>query len=187
MYQITSPISPGSSGGPLFDIEGNVIGVTTASIVEGQNLNFAIPILLIDRLKKSGKRWEPTKKNKISHFRPSERGLSLVGFARRWTWSGGKIEFSLRNNTKNTIKNPVYVLMFFDRKTKEMLHFSMFSSKAVIPPRMTKRFVEHDRALNNFASKPSGSATHVIYAELRVITYEIEESTKPRILDFIQK
>ena len=87
-----------------------------------------------------------------------------------------------------TQRTPSRILfMFFDRKTKEMLHFSMFSSKAVIPPRMTKRFVEHDRALDNFASKPSGSATHVIYAELRMITYEIEESTKPRILDFIQK
>jgi S1-C subfamily serine protease len=56
VYQITAPISPGSSGGPLFDRDGNVIGITTASISDGQNLNFAIPIALVDRLKKSGKR-----------------------------------------------------------------------------------------------------------------------------------
>ena len=46
MIQISVPISPGSSGGPLFNMEGKVIGITSAGVVaEGaQNLNFAIPI-----------------------------------------------------------------------------------------------------------------------------------------------
>ena len=42
--QITAPISPGSSGGPLFNMEGQVIGVTTMYLKGGENLNFAIPI-----------------------------------------------------------------------------------------------------------------------------------------------
>lgn len=42
--QISVPISPGSSGGPLFDTRGKVVGVTTACFVEGQNLNLAIPV-----------------------------------------------------------------------------------------------------------------------------------------------
>ena len=42
--QITAPISPGSSGGPLFNMAGEVVGITTLYLKGGENLNFAIPI-----------------------------------------------------------------------------------------------------------------------------------------------
>ena len=42
--QVTAPISPGSSGGPLFNMAGQVVGVTTLYLKGGENLNFAIPI-----------------------------------------------------------------------------------------------------------------------------------------------
>lgn len=42
MVQITAPISPGSSGGALIDLYGNLVGVTTSGF-EGQNLNLAVP------------------------------------------------------------------------------------------------------------------------------------------------
>lgn len=42
--QTTAPISPGSSGGPLFNMAGDVVGITTSHIKGGENLNFAIPI-----------------------------------------------------------------------------------------------------------------------------------------------
>jgi len=41
--QITAPISPGSSGSPLVNMRGEIIGVATATITGGQNLNLAIP------------------------------------------------------------------------------------------------------------------------------------------------
>jgi tetratricopeptide (TPR) repeat protein len=43
LLQTTAPISHGSSGGGLFDADGKLVGITTASLAEGQNLNFAIP------------------------------------------------------------------------------------------------------------------------------------------------
>ncbi len=42
--QVTAPISPGSSGGPLFNMAGEVVGITTLKFKGGENLNFAIPI-----------------------------------------------------------------------------------------------------------------------------------------------
>jgi len=51
LIQITAPISPGSSGGPIFNRSGKVIGVATAYLDYGQNLNFAMPINYIDSLK----------------------------------------------------------------------------------------------------------------------------------------
>ena len=42
--QTTAPISPGSSGGGLFDVNGRLIGFTTAQVINGQNLNFAVPV-----------------------------------------------------------------------------------------------------------------------------------------------
>lgn len=41
--QISAPISQGSSGGPVLNHNGQVIGVATLTIADGQNLNLAIP------------------------------------------------------------------------------------------------------------------------------------------------
>ena len=42
LVQSTAQISPGSSGGGLFDVAGRLVGITTFMICGGQSLNFAI-------------------------------------------------------------------------------------------------------------------------------------------------
>lgn len=51
--QISAPISHGSSGGALINSFGEVIGITSAVLNEGQNLNFAIPIYALGAYNKS--------------------------------------------------------------------------------------------------------------------------------------
>jgi tetratricopeptide (TPR) repeat protein len=51
IIQITAPISPGSSGSPVVNMNGQVIGIATLQAAEGQSLNFAVPATRIAALK----------------------------------------------------------------------------------------------------------------------------------------
>jgi hypothetical protein len=50
ILQMTAPISPGSSGGPVMDGAGSVIGVSVATFQDGQNLNLAVPVSYLTKL-----------------------------------------------------------------------------------------------------------------------------------------
>jgi len=51
--QISVPLSPGNSGGPLFNMLGEVIGVNTATVsIMAQNLNLAVPVNKVKALVK---------------------------------------------------------------------------------------------------------------------------------------
>lgn len=50
LLQIDAAISPGSSGGAVINQRGEVVGIVKSSVVEGQNLNFAIPVAYLKSL-----------------------------------------------------------------------------------------------------------------------------------------
>lgn len=56
-YQVSAPVQPGNSGGPLFDDSGNLIGVINAKFLEAENVTYAIKasylINLLDMLPSS--------------------------------------------------------------------------------------------------------------------------------------
>jgi len=53
IIQITAPISSGSSGSPVVNMKGQVIGIATLQITGGQSVNFAIPSERITQLQMS--------------------------------------------------------------------------------------------------------------------------------------
>jgi len=55
-FQISAPISPGSSGSPVINMTGEVVGVATFQAVVGQNLNFAVSAKSILNLEDEKKR-----------------------------------------------------------------------------------------------------------------------------------
>lgn len=51
LIQVTAPVSAGNSGGPLFNMYGEVIGVATFQYRSGQNLNFCVSASRVAALK----------------------------------------------------------------------------------------------------------------------------------------
>lgn len=73
--QMSTPISPGNSGGPVFNAKGEVIGITTATILGGfggmaQNLNLAVPVNVL--------------KGKIKVDYPGKRKFGKAGGPKHW-------------------------------------------------------------------------------------------------------
>jgi hypothetical protein len=50
LLQITAPVSVGSGGGPVLNLNGDVIAVVLGGLPEGENLNFAIPVAFLKTL-----------------------------------------------------------------------------------------------------------------------------------------
>ena len=90
--QITAPVSHGSSGGGLFDEEGRLIGLPTFSLVEGQQLNFAVPVEWITELPERHKKISEAAQttytdwlNKSMALAEKEDWAGLLTHSLRWT------------------------------------------------------------------------------------------------------
>ena len=73
LFQISAPISEGSSGSPVFNTRGEVIGVVVSTLQSGQNLNFAVPINYARPL------LGETKEEEISALPRQNRGEAQLG------------------------------------------------------------------------------------------------------------
>lgn len=86
VIQTTAPISPGSSGGGLFDEGGLLVGITTAQLRSGQNLNFAAPVEWVREIPERIKAAEERKKQQVAavaaggaSYRPASDRLPTAG------------------------------------------------------------------------------------------------------------
>jgi len=88
--QTTAAISPGSSGGGLFDAEGRLVGLTTLYLEGGKNLNCAIPVEWIDGVKPgrkqaAGGRSQSEWLTRAIALELSKDWLGLLDWCIKWT------------------------------------------------------------------------------------------------------
>ena len=81
LIQTTAAISPGSSGGGLFDGEGRLVGLTTLYMKGGQSLNFAMPVEWISEVK-------PGRKTVAKEYGQTEWFKRLLFLEQTKDWQG---------------------------------------------------------------------------------------------------
>jgi tetratricopeptide (TPR) repeat protein len=85
IIQVTAPISPGSSGSPVINMKGEVVGVATFFVLAGQNLNFAIPGERIARLViRQGETLSERETGRMKDWVASAEGLYAIGLRLLW-------------------------------------------------------------------------------------------------------
>lgn len=140
--QITAAVSPGSSGGPVFNLSGRVIGIANATLASGQSLNFALPSNLIMSLPSSSHFFKQVVVNRL---RPAgiESGRDLVRASHVKPFMSFddlfSVAFSIQNRTNDLIGEFRLLLVFYDTK-REPLSYRFMEAKEPIPPGLAKQF-----------------------------------------------
>jgi S1-C subfamily serine protease len=179
LMQITAPISPGSSGGPVVNENGQVIGLASASLILGQNLNFAVPSKKLKEIFSQPSKNVPFKKVNVpvdKNYRMSQqtKDTDLVmafNVERGKTSSMGSanMSFSIRNNSRRDVKN-IKVLILWKSSSEEMLHFTPILVKEIIPSLQTKM-------IQRIMVESIGLLHWPFKTEARIIDYEILKSS----------
>ena len=111
IIQINAPISHYSSGRPVVNMKGEVIGVATFQIIGGQNLNFAIPSERVAKLEpEKGKTFAEWKAGTRQECLASAEGLYFKGLA---FFLAEDYEKALSYFEKAVEKNPRYADAYF--------------------------------------------------------------------------
>jgi tetratricopeptide (TPR) repeat protein len=111
IIQMTAPISPGSSGSPVLNMKGEVIGVATFLLLAGQNLNFSVPGERISQLARGTGRALAEREELRRSGSAAEASRAYAG-GLRYLWAG-KCEMALPYFIEAAQRNPDHPGAFF--------------------------------------------------------------------------
>lgn len=111
MYQISAPVQPGNSGGPLFDGKGNIIGVVSAKHIGAENVGYAVKASYLNNLVETLSGVSLPSNNSISTLALSEKVKKVDDFVFLISCSTKANAYSSAPNINNsnaakTINNP---------------------------------------------------------------------------------
>ena len=188
LIQMTAPLSPGSSGGPVLNRRGEVIGVSVLTIRDGQNLNFAIPSNYLKTLltkvgyAKSLSQAKSVKgqQSLLSDFsNQSVEGINGGKFtwvvnSLGYSFSQNDYTFSLRNRLRESVKNVRYLVIFYDQLGDPIdVTFEEFSE--TIPAGLAKRHRGEisDYSVKKLSTRTEGAVIKETYVKFRILDFEI--------------
>jgi len=144
LYQITTPLSPGNSGGPVLSSQGDVVGIATSTLEGGQNLNFAVPIVHLVNLWQKGGTLRPIVEATSAQSSPAFSTDNVEGLVRfvdtRSGNSPGEVHGSIYNGTQYTISNIQVRLICFRRGVRVPIDYETKNIKGPVLPGLSKPF-----------------------------------------------